>query len=127
EVALQVARREPPLGPLDVARCGQRPDRLTRLWSDHVRRRVAGKQALDLLQPHVAPTDHEAPPTRQLETRDVERRIQHVRDAALVAQLEPVLADARLPSIGLSGHARMVGKIERACPTAGPRTSWCRP
>ena len=128
EVALEVARRERPLGPLEVAGRREGPDVVARLRSDHVDVGVAGQEALGLLEPDVARADDQAAAAGQLQAGDVERRVEHVGDAALVAQLEPVLAHARLPSVGLSGHGRMVvGKIVAPCPTADPRTSSFRP
>src|SRR6185312_3500849 len=103
---------------------------------DHVHVRAAGEQPLDLLKAHVAGPDDEAAPPRQLEAGDVERRLEHVGHAALVAALEPVLADARRAGESLGGHpsdgtggppaARPPGKIG-ACRTSDPRMSSCPP
>ena len=46
---------------------------------------AAGEQALGLLQAHRAAADDEAAATLQLQARDVERRVQHVLHAGLVA------------------------------------------
>ena len=45
---------------------------------------------------------------RQAQAGDVEGGRHHVRHAPLVAQLEPVLADARFSPVGLRGHGHMV-------------------
>ena len=68
---------------------------------DHVDAGVAGEQALDLLQADVPGAHDQAPAAGQLEARDVEGRVQHVGDAALVAPCQPVLADARLAGVKL--------------------------
>ena len=123
-----IARRERPLGPLDIAGGDQRADAVAGVRCDHVHLGVAGQKALDLLEADVARADDQAAAAGQLQAGDVKRRLEHVGDAALVAQLEPVLAHARLTAIGLSGHVRMVvGKIVAPCPTADPRTSSFRP
>ena len=65
---------------------------------------VAGQQALDLLQADLAAAHDDAAPARELQARDVERRVEHVAHAGLVTDPAPVLADALFPCIGLSRH-----------------------
>ena len=137
-----MARKRPSRSPgsnrrcvkLDVAGRGERAHLGARLGGDHVDVRVAGEQALDLLEADVSGPDDQAPAPGQLEAGDVERRLEHVGDAALIASLQPVLADARLAGVGLRWHRGMdrTGRPlagpsppvrSRACPTSAPKTS----
>ena len=64
---------------------------------------VAGEQALDLLEPDLAAADDDAAAPGQLQAGDVERRVEHVAHARLVADPAAVLADAFLAGVGLCG------------------------
>ncbi len=66
---------------------------------------VAGEQPLDLLEADVAASDHHAAAPGEPQAGDVERRVEHVLHAALIADPLAELADARLAGIGLGGHA----------------------
>jgi hypothetical protein len=65
---------------------------------------VAGEQALDLLQADLPAADDEAPPAPQAQAGDVERGVEHVPHAGLVADPAAELADALLTGIGLCWH-----------------------
>ena len=65
---------------------------------------VAGEQALDLLEPDLPAADDDAAAAGQLEAGDVERRVEHVAHAGLVADPAAELADAFFAGIGLSWH-----------------------
>ena len=67
--------------------------------------RVAGEQALDLLEADLAAADDQAAPSAELQAGDVEGRVEHPLHAALVADSPAQLADALLACIGLGGHA----------------------
>ena len=56
--------------------------------------------------------DDQAPPPRELQARDVERRVEHVAHAGLVADPAAELADALLPGVGGGRHRphRVVGR-----------------
>ena len=91
--------------PLDRALGGELLQRLDRLGRDEHDLRVAGQQALDLLEPDVAAADDDAAPPGQLQAGDVERRLEHALHARLVADPLAELADALLAGVGLGGHA----------------------
>ena len=65
---------------------------------------VAGEQPLDLLEADLPAADDEAAPALQLQARDVERRVEHVPHAGLVADPAAELADALLPGVGGGRH-----------------------
>ena len=104
-VRLEVLRRVLAPLPLDRALGGERLQRLDRLRGDQHDLAVAGEQALDLLQPDVAAADDDAAPPGQLQAGDVERRVEHVAHAGLVADPAAELADALLAGVGLGWHA----------------------
>ena len=68
---------------------------------------VAGQQALGLLQPDLAAADDHAAPALELQAGDVERRLQHVAHAGLVADPAAVLANALFTCIGLGRHGQI--------------------
>ena len=100
---------------------GQLLHRRVHLGRDHVHARVARQQPLDLLQPDRARPHHQAPSPGQLQAGHVERRGHHVGDAALVAELQAVLAHAWLAPVGLGRHGRIVatGAVHSPTPTRG--------
>src|SRR5205823_14253732 len=65
---------------------------------------VAREQPFDLLQPDLAAADDHALAAAQLQAGDVERRLEHVAHAGLVADPAAELTDALLPGIGCSWH-----------------------
>ena len=70
---------------------------------------VAGEQALDLLEADLAAADDQAAAPLELQARDVERRVEHVPHAGLVADPAVELADALLPGVGGGRHGPSTG------------------
>ena len=75
-----------------------------RLGRDQRHVGVAREQALDLLEPHVAAADDQAATALEPQAGDVERRLEHVLHAGLIADPLAELADALLAAVGLGGH-----------------------
>ncbi len=69
---------------------------------------AAGEQALDLLESDVAAADHQAAASFEPQARDVEGRVEHALNAALIADPPAELADALLAGVGLCGHISIV-------------------
>jgi hypothetical protein len=67
---------------------------------------VAEEQSLDLLEADVASADHQAAAPLELQARHIERGLQHVPHAGLVADPALELADALLALEGLCRHMR---------------------
>ncbi len=107
-----MTRNEPSRSPGSYSRCSQcrEPSAASRLQLGLGLGRhehdlaVAGEQALDLLEADLAAADHQAPPAPQPQAGDVERGVEHVPHAGLVADPATELADALLTGIGLSWH-----------------------
>src|ERR1019366_4762933 len=75
---------------------------------------VTHQQPFDLLEPDFAPADHHAAPAAEAQAGDVERRLEHVLHAGLVADPLAQLAYAFLAAIGLGGHAyRVLRRLSR--------------
>ena len=104
EVALEIARRERPLRPLDVAGGGQRLTPSHASGAITCTLGVAGQQPLDLLEPDVARADDQAPAPGQLQAGDVERRVAACRRRS---------ADRTAPA-GAGTRTASPGRPERA-------------
>ena len=108
-----IAIRQPSRSPVWYSRCSQRIEPSRRelgqrrmgVGRDERHVGVAGQQPLDLLQPDVAAADDQAAPALEPQAGDVERRLEHVPHAGLVADPLAELADAFLAEVGLGGHA----------------------
>src|SRR4051794_19799086 len=114
ERALEVGRLVLALLPADRALRGELSQRLDRVWRDEPDGRVAGQQALDLLEADVASADDETAPAAELQAGDVERRLEHVAHAGLVADPLAELADTLFPGVGLCRHDPNKGSPRRA-------------
>src|SRR5207248_3978737 len=69
---------------------------------------VTGEQPLDLLQADLAAAHDHAAPAGQLQAGDVEGRVEHPLDAALIADPPAQLTDALLACVSLCGHGSSV-------------------
>ena len=111
ELALEVGGLELAPLPGDRALGGELAQLVDRVRGDQGDLAVAREQALDLLEPDLAAADDQAVAAAEPQAGDVERRLQHPADAALIADPPLVLADAFLARIGLGRHANRLVRL----------------